>query len=141
MSVPEMQRVRRGLVPEQMEDKWFIYWKDDAVYFHRSWTGFCIYIVRFVEDGTAWNMFEVLVNRDAEQHAEVNEESDAEMVNYLVDVLLLHQDAAFPSGDASDETSALVNWGQVGRAMLGQHPSGETSLQQEASAGSEKHRD
>ena len=22
-----------------MEDKWFIYWKDDALFFHRSWTG------------------------------------------------------------------------------------------------------
>ena len=27
-SPQEMKRIRKGLVPQQMEDKWFIYWKD-----------------------------------------------------------------------------------------------------------------
>jgi 8-oxo-dGTP diphosphatase len=38
-SPQEMKRLSEGLVPRQMEDKWFIYWKDDTLYFHRSWTG------------------------------------------------------------------------------------------------------
>ena len=29
------------------EDKWFIYWENDTLFFHRSWTGVCVYIVRF----------------------------------------------------------------------------------------------
>jgi len=33
-----------GLVPEEIEDKWFIYWEDDTLFFHRSWTGNCIYV-------------------------------------------------------------------------------------------------
>ena len=28
-----------GLIPKQMEDKWFIYYQDGALNFHRSWTG------------------------------------------------------------------------------------------------------
>ena len=26
----EMDHIRQGVIPEVMEDKWFIYWKDDA---------------------------------------------------------------------------------------------------------------
>ena len=36
-SPQDMDRIRRGVVPEAMEDKWFIYWKEDMLFFHRSW--------------------------------------------------------------------------------------------------------
>ena len=121
----EMQRIRRGLVPEQMEDKWFIYWKDNTLYFHRSWTGYCIYVVHFAAEGDGCRMFEADVNRDPEQYRETNDERDAEMISFLVDVLLLHQESIFPSDEPSSEKQALMNWSQVGRAMLGQHPDNE----------------
>src|SRR5262245_38613747 len=86
VSAHDMQRIRRGLVPEQMEDKWFIYWKDDTLFFHRSWTGYCIYIVRFAATDDGWDMVEAEVNRDATQYLEVHDASDAAMISYLVDV-------------------------------------------------------
>jgi len=129
-SQEQMNRICRGVVPEQMEDKWFIYWKDDALFFHRSWTGFCIYIVRFIAEGGTWKLIQADVNRDPEQYTEPSDERDAEMILYLVDVLLLHRDVAFPSNVPSSEKSALMNWSQVGRAMLGQHPNDEETAQQ-----------
>lgn len=125
LSSKEMQRIRLGLVPVQMEDKWFIYWKNNALFFHRSWTGFCIYVVRFATEGENCRMIEADVNRNPEQYTETNDERDAEMISYLVDVLLLHQEAVFPSDEPSSESQALRNWSQVGRAMLGQHPNDE----------------
>jgi len=124
-SPQEMKRILRGLVPEQMEDKWFIYWKDDTLFFHRSWTGFCIYVVRFAADGDTYRMIEADVNRDPAQYKGTSDERDAEKISYLVDVLLLHQEAVFPSDEPSSKKQALMNWNQVGRAMLGQHPSDE----------------
>ena len=124
-SPQEMKRIRRGLVPEQMEDKWFICWKDDILFFHRSWTGFCIYVVRFAAEGDRYKMIEADVNRDPEQYNEASDERDAERISYLVDVLLLHQEAVFPSDKPSSEKQALMNWSQAGRAMLGQHPNNE----------------
>ena len=121
----EMKRIRRGLVPEQMEDKWFIYWKDDSLFFHRSWTGYCTYVVRFAAEGDGCRMIEAEVNRDPKQYAETSDGSDAEMLSYLVEVLLLHQEAVFPNDDPSTGKQALMNWSQVGRAMLGQHPNDE----------------
>lgn len=35
----EVDRLKRGFVPVQMEHKWFIYFEGDWLRFHRSWTG------------------------------------------------------------------------------------------------------
>ena len=121
----EMKSIRRGLVPEQMEDKWFIYWKDGTLFFHRSWTGICVYVIHFATAGDSYRMLEADVNRDPEQYRETSDERDAEMISYLVDVLLLRRDAVFPSGESSSEEQTLTNWSQVGKAMLGQHPDDE----------------
>ena len=36
----EHTRLIRGIVPQEMEDKWFIFYAAPWVWFHRSWTGF-----------------------------------------------------------------------------------------------------
>ena len=76
-----------------MEDKWFIYWNDDALFFHRSWTGFCIYVVRFAADGATWRMIQADVNRDRRQYEETDDDRDARLISYLIDVLLLGRHA------------------------------------------------
>ena len=96
-SPQEMERIRRGVVPEEMEDKWFIYWQDDALFFHRSWTGFCIYVVRFAAEGGSYRMAEAHVNRDPSQYAETSDERDEKMIVYLVESLLLRRAAVFPT--------------------------------------------
>src|SRR5688500_10310032 len=49
----ELERIREGNVPQEMEDKWFAFYEEPWLYLHRSWTGFVIYEVRFepVGDG------------------------------------------------------------------------------------------
>ena len=42
----QFRRLIRGLIPQQMEDKWFIFYEDGWLYFHRSWTGFGIFKAR-----------------------------------------------------------------------------------------------
>jgi hypothetical protein len=46
-----------------MEDKWFVYREGDEVFFHRSWTGMCIYVAHLVQDADAWVLRDVTVNR------------------------------------------------------------------------------
>ncbi len=36
----QFSKLTYGLIPEEMEDKWFIFLQNDWLYFHRSWTGF-----------------------------------------------------------------------------------------------------
>lgn len=122
----EMAKIRRGLVPQEMEDKWFIYWSDDTLYLHRSWTGFCIYAVRFesLQDGGA-RMAEAQVNRDPEQYRETSDAIDADTLLMLVKTLLLRQAPDLPGGGRSTPSAAnaLAQWALLGRASLGQVPS------------------
>ena len=110
--------MRSGLVPGQMEDKWFIYWQDDTLYFHRSWTGFCVYVVRFEADGDSCRMAEADLNRERSQYDQTDDDHDAAMISYLIDVLLLDREADFPTDAADPGEAALQQWSEVGRAML-----------------------
>jgi len=115
----EMELIRRGLIPQQMEDKWFIYWKDGDLFFHRSWTGYCVFIVHFVEEGEGFRMAAAEANREPEQYKETDDAKDGETISYLIDLLLLGKEPEFPADEASPEKKALMNWSLVGRAMLG----------------------
>lgn len=46
-SAVEMATLRGGRIPEDMDDKWFGYYADDALFFHRSWTGEPVFGVGF----------------------------------------------------------------------------------------------
>lgn len=41
----EFERLAWGVVPEDMDHRWFVYFDGEAFCFHRSWTGFLIYRV------------------------------------------------------------------------------------------------
>lgn len=121
-SPEEIATMRRGVIPEAMEDKWFIYWSRNRLYFHRSWTGYCIYVVRFKCDDAGGKIVEALANRDAGQYLEADDERDKAMISFLIDVVLLHRPGEFPSAEPSDEKRALMQWSQVGRAGVGKGP-------------------
>lgn len=114
----ERKRIVRGFIPEQMEDKWFVVYEDHKLFFYRSWTGFCIYIAHFKDDGTVFRATRVEANRLASQYGEKDDERDRKLVSYLIDVLLLHKPAEFPGRFLSQEKNALEAWGLAGRAIL-----------------------
>ena len=121
-SSDEFRRMQAGLVPEQMEDKWFVYWQDDTLFFHRSWTGVCIYAVRVAVEGDSCRVVEADVNRDPEEYGGTNDDHDAKMILYLIDVLLLENEAEFPCEESNSDKKVLKQWSQVGRAMKGERP-------------------
>jgi hypothetical protein len=90
-SAEEMERIKLGLIPVLMEHRWFIYYKEDKLYWHRSWTGFCIYIVEFEQDGDRFVISQVEVNRDRRQYESEDDARDAETLLWLIDELLLYQ--------------------------------------------------
>lgn len=114
----DVERMRAGLVPQQMEDKWFIFWEDGSLYFHRSWTGFCLYILRFQQTGDAWSAVECTINREPEQYSATDDDYDLRMLSFLIDCLLLGRPAAFPSKQSDPGMAALEEWHIIGRAML-----------------------
>jgi len=118
----EVAAIRRGVIPEEMEDKWFIYWNRNRLYFHRSWTGICVYVVRFKCNDAGASIVEAFANRDPAQYLESDDRRDEAMILFLIDVVLLHRPGEFPSTEPSGTNSALMQWSQVGRAGIGNGP-------------------
>lgn len=89
----EIERLRVGLIPRVMEDKWFIYCDNHTLNIHRSWTGFHIYKITMqpLEDNT-YSVTQAIVNRDPQQ----NNGFDLAELIYLVDRVLLGKEAPFP---------------------------------------------
>ena len=80
-SEAEMNALRRGHIPQEMEDKWFWYTEGSTLFAHRSWTGYCIYRIDFQEDDDHI----VTVNRDPQQYKSAGIEEDIESLNTLLD--------------------------------------------------------
>jgi hypothetical protein len=122
----DRQRIVRGIIPEQMEDKWFVYYDQGILNFHRSWTGYCVYRLHTDDNGRELNFNQAEVNRDPEQYQETDDDADARMIPYLIDTLLLGRPAQFPSGTGRDE-DALAIWSSVGRPYLAVPPEEDAS--------------
>jgi hypothetical protein len=114
-SLEELETIQRGLVPKQMEDKWFIYWNDSKLFFHRSWSGNCIYAATFRAEQNGYQLVYALVNREQEQYRGASDEYDKALLLYLIDALLLDRDCEFPIVESHSENQAIRKWSHVGR--------------------------
>lgn len=123
----EWAALQLGFIPQEMEDKWFIYEAGGWLYFHRSWTGFCIYWVQFREAPNGGEIAEAWVSREKEQYKQTNDDYDARLLSWLIDVLLLKRPAPYPDSGRGDDLEALRQWSEVGRAMLTHDSDGSTA--------------
>lgn len=123
----EWDALQLGSIPEEMEDKWFIYEEGGWLNFHRSWTGICIFRVRLRKTPAGMEVTEAWVNRDKEQYTCVDDDYDAGLVSWLIDVLLLKRPAAFPESGQGDRMDPLRQWSSVGRAMLAHDDDGSAA--------------
>ena len=94
-SPEEFEKLKRGLIPAAMEDKWFIYFEAGQLFLHRSWTGNAVYKVKLkeTEDGGA----EVLAAHYATEYREASElEYGVALLRFLIGNLILDRGLPFP---------------------------------------------
>lgn len=84
----EYQRMQMGVIPHEMEDRWFIYFDDGWLFFHRSWTGSCIYQVRLEAGASGWSIAEAWANGDPNQF---RAPEDTRLFQEVVDYVLLYE--------------------------------------------------
>ena len=77
----ELEKLKLGHIPGEMEDRWFCYYEDGKLFVHRSWSGSCIYIMEFSKS----DRHKVTVNRDSRQYTCTDNKEDAETLACLLD--------------------------------------------------------
>ena len=95
-SSEEFETISRGLIPQDMDDKWFIYLEGNTLNLHRSWTGICIYQVEFATDSGNHTVRRALVNRDRNQYGGTDGDYDSKFLHFLISNLLLGKQVEFP---------------------------------------------
>ena len=89
----EFEQIALGLVPEAMEDKWFIFFEDDHLYIHRSWTGICVFRLRIVEVDSEFKVIQAHLNSELESPDFAYQ---TELLDFLIQNLLLKRTGPFP---------------------------------------------
>ena len=108
-SKDDMANIRAGFIPEVMEEKWFIYFDDSEskLYMHRSWTGYCMYIVNFEERGDKFVATTAIVNRDSSQYTCTDNDEDKRLAVGIIGSVLLGR--SFSMGNPLEAWSLLGN--------------------------------
>ena len=114
----DADRLQLGLIPREMEDKWFVYFENGWVYLHRSWTGFLIYWLRLDGCPDGVRVVESWVNRNSDQYLETDTAYDRMMLDFLLRRMLLGHEVDFPvrSADNPTNTPGVYQHHVVGRA-------------------------
>lgn len=79
-SEAEFAKIKSGHIPAEMEDRWFAFFEDGDLYFHRSWTGYCIFQVKLEKTNKGWRVKEAWVNQDESQYTSESLEKDIQML-------------------------------------------------------------
>jgi hypothetical protein len=114
----DADRLQLGLIPKEMEDKWFVYFEHGWLFLHRSWTGALIYWLRMDGCPAGIRVVESWVNRDSDQYRETDIAYDRLMLDFLLRRILLGHDIEFPerSTDNSNGLPGVYQHHVVGHA-------------------------
>ena len=83
-----------------MEDKWFIYYENETLHIHRSWTGILVFQLIFSSQDNTSRVIKTIVNRDITEYNQQDDNYDIKFLNFLIDRLLLNKQVPFPTQDS-----------------------------------------
>src|ERR1700719_1930333 len=98
----QFDRLSLGKVPECMEDKWFIFFEAPCLFFHRSWTGDCIFQLHLQSDEHGYIVAEAWVNRNSQQFNSGGPAREIQLLSKLVRARITLLDAARTQLQAED---------------------------------------
>lgn len=85
----EWERIRLGYRSRTMDEKWEIFAEGNTLFMHRSWTGYGIYEVSFVEANGGFGIAEGVVESEGDRYRPRSDELEGVMVELMIRSLLL----------------------------------------------------
>ncbi len=95
-SEEQFARLKIGLVPKQMEDKWFIYYEEPHLFFHRSWTGQPVYRLALRKTADGAEIDEALWSKVLADTPGPDPGYQVQLIDFLLSNLLLGEIKPFP---------------------------------------------
>jgi ADP-ribosylglycohydrolase len=116
----QFSKLTNGLVPHQMEDKWFIFYENDWLYFHRSWTGYGFYKAQLIKEQNGYSIKEFWVERNKEKYENNDDTTDVEAFSFLIERGLLGIDVrkGFEEKNIKSETDSIKGWSMFGHLLF-----------------------
>ena len=116
----QFSKLFRGLIPRQMEDKWFIYFENDWLFFHRSWTGFGNYKAKLNKGKDGYSIKEFWAERNQEKYKNENDKTDIENFSFLIARGLLGIDVnqIYSNQNIKSETDPIKGWSNFGNMLF-----------------------
>ncbi|MBP6978226.1 MAG: ADP-ribosylglycohydrolase family protein, partial [Bacteroidales bacterium] len=119
----QFSRLINGLIPQQMEDKWFVFYEDGWLYFHRSWTGCGIYKAQLHKERQGYSIKDFFVERNMGKYSNTDDDEDIEKFRFLVIRGLLGIDVRniYAAANLKTEADTLSSWSDLGNLLFTSH--------------------
>lgn len=85
----EFEKIQNGFITKGIDDRWYIFYENWQIFFLRSWTSDCIYMIKLTNVGDRIEVEEALVCRDNNIYTFDTEDYDVKELNWLIDKYLL----------------------------------------------------
>lgn len=116
----QFSKLTKGLIPQQMEDKWFIYYENEWLHFHRSRTGYGIYKAKINKITDGHSIREFWVERNQEKYKNEDDNSDIGTFSFLIARGLLGIDVSsiYSQINIKADTDAVKGWSNFGNMLF-----------------------
>ena len=84
ISAEAMNIIRKGHIPEAMEDHWFMYCDDEYIRYFRSWTGICAFEAHYKKKGDDYHVDKLRINHAQAQYGSDGDEASAALFCHLL---------------------------------------------------------
>lgn len=80
----DMGMIRKGHIPEAMEDHWFMYCDDEYIRYFRSWSGMCAFEAHFRKEENRYVIDEICMNHALEEFGVKGDKSGVALFLHLL---------------------------------------------------------
>ena len=116
----QFSRLKKGFIPKQMEEKWFIFYENNWLYFHRSWTGFGIFSAQLINEQGSYVIKEFWAERNKEKYKNESAKVDIETISFLIagELLRLNAGNIFDDQHFQTDKDVIRGWSKFGNLLF-----------------------
>ena len=85
----EASKLMQGFLPQDMDDKWYIYYENGWLYFLRSWSGATIFALCLGGTSDGVRVIDSWVNREPDQFNSQDTSDDRRLLSDIIDFYFL----------------------------------------------------